>query len=175
MGTVVRWIAQPAWVAGPRKIEAWPCPAPGCGRTVHRENPATKGWWVAPVESELLARCAREHGAHDRDGDPFPEDVPWTGGAAALETAGVLELGSGRFVVLSSPALVLEPDATGAGYVVRVVTGELAPSDLVSGGSGAGAVARSRAEGTVAAADLGLGAEPGTVRLAPLRRFLVAG
>jgi hypothetical protein len=160
-------------VASPPTVETWPCPAPGCGRDVHRVNPALKGYWIAPVPSELLARCAREHGAHDRAGRPFPPDEPWSGGPEALATASLLDLGAGRFVVLTAPPLVLVADATGASFVVRVLAGAsagLAPSDLV----GTGLVDRTVAAGEVAAADLfaGLDDEPGTVRLAPLARFL---
>lgn len=56
-------------------IEEWICPA--CGATALRPNPAKNGIWVAAVDTEVIALCARQHHRHDRRGRPLaPPDRP---------------------------------------------------------------------------------------------------
>ena len=140
LGRVKRWVFEPVWTAAPEpKREEWTCPS--CGRTVWRTNPAWKGIWFAPVESELVTRCARQHGAHDRHGRPFPEDddLRWSPVVGLDELAAlddpaarqvpVVGLDDGGFVALLPPAGLRFVKVDG-GFEVEVLD-ELQPSDLV--------------------------------------------
>ena len=116
---------EPLWTAAPKPPEEWPCPA--CGRTVSRDNPAQKGVWFAPVEVELLARCARQHRAHDRDGTPLPTP---SAEVDVASTVPVVRLATGGFVALVPPAGVrFDPDHDGGWLAYRL--DRLDPSDLL--------------------------------------------
>jgi hypothetical protein len=168
-----RWVLEPAWTAAPEpRREEWSCPA--CGRTVWRANPAWKGIWFAPVRSELVTRCARQHGAHDRHGAAFVEDrtswAPVVGLSeqAALEDADdrrvpVVALADGGFVALLPPAGVR---VRGDGVVEAL--DDLQPSDLVGRSPRAG-----RPVGRVAPGSLV--AEAGSIDARALRDALLPG
>jgi hypothetical protein len=161
-------MTRPAWVASPPVREVWTCPAPDCGRSVWRDNPASKGIWFAPTETELVARCAAQHAVHDRHGDPLVADEPWSGGAAGEgdeDVAGFVRLAGGTLIVLCAPPLLLLPD--GDRVEVREL-GEVTPSDLV----GSPLTERGRAIGVVDATALDLDERLGTLALAPLRAAL---
>lgn len=132
---LLKLVARPVWTAAPApKREEWRCPAPSCGRTVWRDNPALKGIWFVPADLELIARCARQHGAHDRHGGPLPvDDDPWLPTAEALDASAVpvQRRPDGSFVALQWPtALLYVPDDDGRAYEVRALD-DLLPSDLV--------------------------------------------
>ena len=152
-GSVRRWVLEPVWVADPEpKQESWTCPA--CGRAVWRTSPAWKGIWFAPVPTDLVTRCARQHAAHDRHGRPFeaPEGVLAWAPVVGLEEQAALDDPAARrvpvvaldddggFVALLPPAgLRVRPAAEdGSGALVVEALDDLQPSDLVGRSSRAG-------------------------------------
>ena len=144
---VIRWLLEPVWTAEPMPPEEWPCPA--CGRSVSRDNPAQKGVWFAPVEVELRARCARQHGAHDRHGTPLPTP---SDEADVASTVPVVRLAAGGFVALVPPAGVrFDPDHDGGWLAYRL--DRLDPSDLL----GEGVAPRGRLVGRVVIRDTEVG------------------
>lgn len=132
---VRRWLFEPVWLASPPRREEWACPT--CGRSVWRSNPAWKGIWFAPTDLELRTRCARQHGAHGRGGEPLPAAEPvgvvdpqlLAGLASADRWIPVVDLADGAFVALLPPSGVLFVAADG-GYDTWLLD-ELRPSDLV--------------------------------------------
>ena len=131
---LLRAFLKPVWLPGPPKVERWRCPA--CGRDVERTSPAWKGIWFTAEPAEVLARCARTHGQHDRHGDPLPIEEVEVGDDAlpivAVEPAADPEGPPRSFVALAPPpGILFVLDADAGTYELRRLHRAPAASDLV--------------------------------------------
>ena len=121
--------------ASGRRALPWPCPA--CGRRLHVvDDRRGRRTLVSHDPTELRARCAQEHGVHDRSGRAVapPERRSTERWAPVLqEPAG----GAGSLLVLATDGPLLLT-AVAAGWAVSRV-GDLPVSALVGRWSGLGA------------------------------------
>ena len=134
VGRAARWLVSvdpvPAHV-----YETWQCPVPSCGRDVEVETVPTylrmHGGWLPPGSSELVALCARQHGAHRRDGSP-PRELSVAADPLA-DWRLCVRWGADEVLVLDPvvPAVLLRLPS-GDGWDAWALDGrDLAASDLV--------------------------------------------